>query len=180
MYRFSKSSRAASSEGNGPVAPAAGADDSFEAMLYTDARPEESYEGRNGFQVQAASGGINAADLGVDDRRVRRRHCADGADADPDVLPPHALHRHRLHTLARPALMQVAEAGTPDPHLAHSLRYVNPQDGGWAMPTIATWLTHVPKGFETKPMRSTDGHSVTGGARTMALFKRIAPRSSWR
>ncbi len=61
---------------------------------------------------------------------------------------------------ARPALMRVASAGAPDPHLGHALRYVNPQDGGWAMPTIATWLTHLPKGFETQAIRSTDGQSL--------------------
>ncbi len=61
---------------------------------------------------------------------------------------------------SRPALMQIAGAAAPDPHVAHSLRYINPLDGGWAMPTIATWLTHVPKGFETKPVRSTDGRTL--------------------
>ncbi len=61
---------------------------------------------------------------------------------------------------SRPALMQVSSANPPDAHLAHALRYVNPQDGGWAMPTIATWLTQVPKGFETKPIRSTDGRTL--------------------
>ena len=61
---------------------------------------------------------------------------------------------------SRPALMQVAGAGEPDPHFAHALRYVNPLDGGWAMPTIATWLTHVPKGFETKAVRATDGQTM--------------------
>lgn len=57
---------------------------------------------------------------------------------------------------SRAALVD-ASAGTPDPHLAFALRYANPLDGGWALPTIATWLTHVPKGFETAPSRSTDG-----------------------
>jgi gentisate 1,2-dioxygenase len=61
---------------------------------------------------------------------------------------------------SRPALMQVAETAQIDPHLAHTLRYVNPLDGGWAMPTIATWLTHIPKGFETKASRATDGKTI--------------------
>jgi gentisate 1,2-dioxygenase len=61
---------------------------------------------------------------------------------------------------SRPALMTRAAAGGPDPHLAHSMRYVNPRDGSWAMPTIATWLTHAPRGFETKPVRSTDGRTI--------------------
>ena len=61
---------------------------------------------------------------------------------------------------SRPALMHVAGSTEPDPHLAHTLRYVNPLDGGWAMPTIATWLTHIPTGFETKPVRATDGQTM--------------------
>ena len=61
---------------------------------------------------------------------------------------------------SRAALMAVAAAGTPDPHDAVSLRYANPIDGGWAMPTIATWLTHIPAGFETKAIRSTDGQTL--------------------
>ena len=64
------------------------------------------------------------------------------------------------YSRARPALMAVAGANAPDPHVAHSLRYLNPQDGGWAMPTIATWLTHYPKGFETQAARSTDGRTM--------------------
>jgi gentisate 1,2-dioxygenase len=57
---------------------------------------------------------------------------------------------------SRAALIDASSA-TPDRHLAHTLRYANPLDGGWALPTIATWLTHLPKGFETAAMRSTDG-----------------------
>lgn len=61
---------------------------------------------------------------------------------------------------SRAAVMALAAAGAPDPHFGHTLRYANPIDGGWPMPTIATWLTHLPKGFETKAVRSTDGQAV--------------------
>lgn len=37
------------------------------------------------------------------------------------------------------------------------LRYVNPATGGWPMPTLATFMQFMPKGFKTKPYRSTDG-----------------------
>ncbi|MBI3503782.1 MAG: gentisate 1,2-dioxygenase [Proteobacteria bacterium] len=37
------------------------------------------------------------------------------------------------------------------------MRYVNPVDGGWAMPTIGTSIQLLPKGFATAPYRSTDG-----------------------
>jgi len=61
---------------------------------------------------------------------------------------------------SRPALMQVAENSQPDAHLGYALRYLNPLTGDWAMPTIAAWLSHLPKGLETKPMRSTDGQTI--------------------
>lgn len=38
----------------------------------------------------------------------------------------------------------------------HKMRYVNPVNGGWAMPTIATWMQLLPNGFKTRPYRSTD------------------------
>ena len=38
----------------------------------------------------------------------------------------------------------------------HKMRYVNPVNGGWAIPTMATWMQMLPRGFETKPYRSTD------------------------
>ncbi len=58
---------------------------------------------------------------------------------------------------SRAALMQVASGAAPDPHWATTLRYVNPNDGQWAMPTMATWLTHVKAGEKTTPIRTTDG-----------------------
>ncbi len=61
---------------------------------------------------------------------------------------------------SRAALMDVAAQGAPDPHRGFALRYTNPSDGGWAMPTIATWLTQLPKGFESKDQRATDGRTV--------------------
>jgi gentisate 1,2-dioxygenase len=57
----------------------------------------------------------------------------------------------------RDALVQAARGQEPDPHHAVALRYANPMDGGWAMPTISAWMMHVPKGFETSAVRSTDG-----------------------
>ena len=57
----------------------------------------------------------------------------------------------------RAALVAVAGAGDVDPHAAATLRYSNPLDGGWAMPTIASWMTHIPGGMRTAPVRSTDG-----------------------
>jgi gentisate 1,2-dioxygenase len=55
------------------------------------------------------------------------------------------------------ALVTAALGQDPDPHTAVTLRYANPLDGGWTMPTISAWMMYVPKGFETRPLRSTDG-----------------------
>lgn len=56
----------------------------------------------------------------------------------------------------REALQALTMAGAPDAHLGHLMRYVNPADGGWAMPTIATMIRLLPKGFATQPYRSSD------------------------
>ncbi|USG62213.1 gentisate 1,2-dioxygenase [Sneathiella marina] len=53
-----------------------------------------------------------------------------------------------------------------DPCHGLKLRYINPVDGGFAMPTIGTYLQLLPKGFSTAPYRSTDAtvYVVTEGA----------------
>jgi len=61
---------------------------------------------------------------------------------------PYARTREALHALTH--------AGEPDPHLGHLMRYVNPADGGWAMPTLATMIRLLPRGFATRAYRSTD------------------------
>ncbi len=61
---------------------------------------------------------------------------------------PYARTRDALHALTH--------AGVPDAHLGYLMRYVNPLDGGWAMPTMATMIRLLPKGFATLPYRSSD------------------------
>jgi gentisate 1,2-dioxygenase len=61
---------------------------------------------------------------------------------------PYARTREALHALTR--------AGAPDAHQGHLMRYVNPADGGWAMPTMATMIRLLPRGFATRPYRSSD------------------------
>ena len=56
----------------------------------------------------------------------------------------------------REALQTLANTGAPDAHLGHLMRYVNPLDGGWAMPTMATMIRLLPRGFATLPYRSSD------------------------
>lgn len=56
----------------------------------------------------------------------------------------------------RQALLALAQSRKANDWHGHKMRYVNPVTGGWAMPTIATAMQYLPKGFETRPYRSTD------------------------
>jgi gentisate 1,2-dioxygenase len=56
----------------------------------------------------------------------------------------------------REALAQLAHAGAPDAYQGYVMRYVNPVDGGWAMPTMATTIRLLPAGFATHTYRSSD------------------------
>jgi gentisate 1,2-dioxygenase len=57
----------------------------------------------------------------------------------------------------REALDAICRNGAPDPYHGHKLRYVNPASGESAMPTIATFVQLLPRGFASQPYRSTDG-----------------------
>jgi gentisate 1,2-dioxygenase len=61
---------------------------------------------------------------------------------------PYARTREALHALTR--------ASAPDVHTGHLMRYINPADGGWAMPTMATMIRLLPQGFATLPYRGSD------------------------
>jgi gentisate 1,2-dioxygenase len=56
----------------------------------------------------------------------------------------------------------MALRGKPDPHVGHLMRYEDPVEGGWAMPTIAAMIRLVPAGFTTRPYRSSDGMVFVG------------------
>ena len=70
---------------------------------------------------------------------------------------PYARTRDALHALGR--------AGAPDAHLGHLMRYVNPLDGGWAMPTMATMIRLLPKGLCDVAVPLERQHGVRGGRR---------------
>jgi len=67
---------------------------------------------------------------------------------------PYSRTREVLHAMSR--------ASAPDAHAGHLMRYVNPNDGGWAMPTIATMVRLIPAGFTTSPYRSSDAVVFVG------------------
>ena len=72
---------------------------------------------------------------------------------------------------SREALEQLQKAEAPDAWQGHKLRYTNPLTGGSPMPTIATFLQLLPKGFAGKVHRSTDGsvYSVVEGCGTAQI-----------
>ncbi|NYT35935.1 gentisate 1,2-dioxygenase [Allopusillimonas soli] len=75
----------------------------------------------------------------------------------------------------REALDHLQHHGEIDAWDGVKLRYVNPATGGYAMPTMATFMQYLPKDFRGKAQRSTDatvycavegrGHAVIGDAR---------------
>ncbi len=84
-----------------------------------------------------------------------------GTLASPVFNYPYARSREALEVMRR------REAW--DPCHGLKLRYVNPVDGGHAMPTIAAFLQLLPAGFETAACRATDARIfavVEGGGET--------------
>ncbi len=63
---------------------------------------------------------------------------------------------------SREALERMKAAAEWDPCHGLKMRYVNPVDGGWAMPTIGTCLQLLPGGFTTAPYRATDATVFVG------------------
>ena len=61
------------------------------------------------------------------------------------------------YTRSREALEKMAKFHPIDPCFGYKMKFINPIDGGWAMPTISTWMSLFPKGFKSMPYRSTDG-----------------------
>ena len=69
----------------------------------------------------------------------------------------------------REALETMRRNGPPDAWHGYKMRFVNPLTGGFAMPTIGTFMQLLPAGFESKSCRSTDAtifSPVEGQGRT--------------
>jgi gentisate 1,2-dioxygenase len=62
---------------------------------------------------------------------------------------------------ARDALERMRVRDAWDPCHGLKMRYVNPINGDWAMPTIGTCLQLLPKGFVTQTYRATDATGFT-------------------
>ncbi len=63
---------------------------------------------------------------------------------------------------SREALEVMRRSDGWDPAHGLKMRYINPVDGGWAMPTIGTCLQLLPKGFDGAPYKSTDATVYVG------------------
>lgn len=57
---------------------------------------------------------------------------------------------------AKAAVMQLAASEEIDARHGYKMVYANPNDGGHVLPTIASFLQHLPQGFETAGYRSTE------------------------
>ena len=68
---------------------------------------------------------------------------------------------HYPYRRSREALEQMRRVQEWDPCHGLKLEFVNPTDGGPAMPTISTFIQLLPKGLRTAPYRSTDGAVFT-------------------
>jgi gentisate 1,2-dioxygenase len=72
-----------------------------------------------------------------------------GHRASPVFNYPYARTREALEAMRR--------QDEWDPCHGLKLRYVNPVDGGYAIPTMATFMQLLPRGFESARYRATDG-----------------------
>jgi len=91
------------------------------------------------------------------------RHEAPFGATSPIFSYPYERSREALHDLERGAPIDAWDGV--------KLRYINPLTGGSPMPTMATFMQHLPAGFEGKPYRQTDGavFSVVEGQGSVAV-----------
>ena len=85
------------------------------------------------------------------------------AEVGTNLLPVDQVYRGQTSPIfnypyqrTREALAHLARFREINDWHGHKMRYVNPVTGGWAMPTIATWMQLLPANFKTRPYRSTD------------------------
>lgn len=90
-------------------------------------------------------------------------------DYEPDPVDPTQVFVYPFERTKNS--LKVISSGKPDPHHGFKLRYVNPATGASPMPTIGACAQSLPAGFETKPVRSTDGtvHVCLEGAGEVLL-----------
>jgi gentisate 1,2-dioxygenase len=118
------------------------------AAQFHEPYPEDTQPISRGEGASAARFGNNLKPLGP---------VAPFGKTSPVFSYPYARSRETLAHLAR--------EGAPDTCHGWKMAFVNPLTGGHAMPTIATFIQMLPKGFRGASCRSTDGavYSVVEG-----------------
>jgi len=84
----------------------------------------------------------------------------------------------------RESLDHLSRNGSPHPAHGYKMQFINPATGGYPMPSIATFVQWLPKGFEGAGYRSTDGtvFSVIEGEGTAWVGQqefRFGPRDAF-
>jgi gentisate 1,2-dioxygenase len=119
-------------------------------------------------------------DLGGKAHKLERPEGAAPAEFGNNLVPVDSTHRSQTSPIfnypyrkSRESLDSLSRTRAPDACHAYKMKYINPLHGGWAMPTMSTWLQLLPKGFKSAPYRSTDsavfavvegrGRSAIGG-----------------
>ena len=83
-----------------------------------------------------------------------------GSGVLPDGAPVHLKRSpviNYTYARTRPILERMKQSGDIDKHHGARVRYANPINGGWALPTMGAYLALLPTGFKGAPYRSTDG-----------------------
>lgn len=109
-----------------------------------DAQFKEEQRSEGGALPEGAAG-INLARFGAGMKPVGYEP---RSKTSPMFWYPYARSREALRTLGG--------SDAPDPYWGHKLQYVNPVTGGWAIPTIGTWMQLLPAGFCGRTYRATD------------------------
>jgi len=107
-------------------------------------------------------------DLGGKAHKLDRPEGAAPAEFGNNLLPVDVVHRSQTSPIfnypyrkSRESLDTLARMRDPDPWHAHKMKFINPVNGGWAMPTMSTWMQLMPMGFKSVPYRSTDSAVFT-------------------
>ena len=83
-----------------------------------------------------------------------------GSGVLPDGAPVHLKRSpviNYTYARTRPILERMKQSGDIDKHHGARVRYANPINGSWALPTMGAHLALLPAGFKGAPYRSTDG-----------------------
>lgn len=120
----------------------------------------EPYSGDSGeFHPEGNPSGDNQSRYGANMLPV-------GAKFDTDNSPVF----HYPYPKTRAALVELAKSGHTDACHGIKMEYINPANGGPAMPTLGTFMQYLPDGFKTETYRSTAAwvySVVEGTGRTM-------------